>query len=222
MDISLFEVLGPVMIGPSSSHTAGAAKLARISAKIAKDDFYKVVFELHGSFANTGKGHGTDKALLAGAMGIHEDNERIQRAYAIARERKLEYEFRTADLSEYHENTVRITFYHEEGKISIIVGSSIGGGRILIHTINGMPARITAERPTLLIQQKDVKGVVNEISKVLVECGLNIGIMQLTRTEKGKIASTIIETDDPIPEVVRQRLSKYENILAVTIINAQE
>lgn len=222
MDISLFDVLGPVMIGPSSSHTAGAARLARIAGKIAGEGFEKVLFELHGSFEKTGKGHGTDKALLAGAMGIREDDERIRDAYQIAEEENFRYEFRKADLSGYHENTVRLTFYYEGGRTRVIVGSSIGGGRIRIHKIDAMQAGISAERPTLVIQQRDVKGVVNEISGVLVKQGLNIGIMQLTRQEKGKLASTVIEMDQRIPARVKEELENQENILAVTIINPEE
>ena len=222
MDISIFDVLGPVMIGPSSSHTAGAAKLARIAAKIAGEGFVKVLFELHGSFEKTGKGHGTEKALLAGAMGIREDDERIREAFAIAKRDQFCYEFQKADLSGYHENTVRLTFFYEDGKKRVIIGSSIGGGRILIHKIAGMQAGITAERPTLLIQQRDVKGVINEISGVLVKQGLNIGIMQLTRQEKGKVASTVIEMDQEIPPEVEEQLKRQANILAVTIINPEQ
>lgn len=221
MDISIFDVLGPVMIGPSSSHTAGAAKLARIAAKIAGEGFVKVLFELHGSFEKTGKGHGTDKALLAGAMGIREDDERIREAFAIAKRDQFCYEFQKADLSGYHENTVRLTFSMKTEKESHY-RQQYRGGRILIHKIDGMQAGITAERPTLLIQQRDVKGVINEISGVLVKQGLNIGIMQLTRQEKGKVASTVIEMDQEIPPEVEEQLKRQANILAVTIINPEQ
>ncbi len=219
MNISLFEVLGPVMIGPSSSHTAGAARLSRIAAQISGKEFNKVHFALHGSFAKTGKGHGTDKALLAGTMGMLESDERIANAFEIADEKKLEYTFGVVDLPECHENTVQITFYHLDGATTFVQGSSIGGGRIVITRIGDLKTEFTADVPTLLIKQKDIKGVVSTISSTIAACGINIGTMNVTRDRRGEVANTVVETDDEIPMFIADALKEHREILEVKIIN---
>lgn len=219
MNLSLFEVVGPVMIGPSSSHTAGAARLARVAALIADRPFQRVEFGLHGSFAKTGRGHGTDKALLAGAMGIREDDEAIRDAFSLAEQRGLAYSFYEVDLPDSHENSARITFFHLDGTRTAVEGSSIGGGRIRINQIDGMAAGFSAESPTLLISQKDVTGVVSEISRTLADEKINIGVMRLSREARGKAAVTVLETDSPIPERVARRLRTIPNILSVRIID---
>ena len=145
MNLSIFEVLGPVMIGPSSSHTAGAAKLARVAAMIAAKPFDKVEFALHGSFLKTGQGHGTRLALLAGALGLAEDDEGLKTAETLAQERGVAYSFTEAELEDAHENTACITFFHTDGSESRITGCSIGGGRI----------RITGPKP-VVAQMREV------------------------------------------------------------------
>ncbi len=220
MNISIFDVIGPVMVGPSSSHTAGAVKLARIAALISGKPFYRVTFALHGSFAKTGVGHGTDRALLAGAMGLDEDNEMIKNAYELAESRGLEYEFFEKDLGDVHENSCEMTFLHDDGSKSVIAGSSIGGGRILITGIDGVKTDISAEQPTLLIRQFDRKGVIHRITKALLDCGINIGVMRLTREERGNIATTVIETDDFLPPELAETIQAIENIISVRIIES--
>lgn len=218
MDLSLFDVVGPVMIGPSSSHTAGAARLARAATMIVGKPFTKVSFGLHGSLAKTGAGHGTDKALLAGVLGLREDDEKIKNSFVLAKSMGIAYTFYDLEMESCHENSVRITFTCKGGSTQIIEGSSIGGGRILISRINGIEAKITAEAPTLLITQKDIKGMVSEISHILSEENLNIGIMRVNRASKGGTATTIIETDSPIPLSVSRRLCAVRGILSVQII----
>ena len=223
MNLSLLEVLGPVMIGPSSSHTAGAARLGRAARLIAARPFYKVSFGLHGSFAKTGKGHGTHEALLAGALGLREDDERLRHAFVLAQQQNIQWEFGELELSDVHENTVRIVFFHLDGTRTEVEGSSIGGGRIEITRIDGVTAGLSAEAPTLLITQQDVKGVVSEISKTLAEENINIGIMRVSRVARGRQATTVIETDSPIPERVKERLEQVKEILSVRIVDlAQE
>ena len=219
MNLSVFEVLGPVMIGPSSSHTAGAARLGRVARLVAGQPFDKVWFGLHGSFAKTGWGHGTHQALLAGALGLREDDEQLRNAYDLAAERGVEYEFEELELPDAHENTARIRFYHTDGSQSEIEGSSIGGGRILITRIDGMPAGFSAEAPTLLITQRDVKGVVSEISRTLAMEDINIGVMRVSREARGSLATTVIETDSPIPRRVADRLRLMPDILSVRIVD---
>lgn len=221
MDISLMEVVGPVLIGPSSSHTAGAARLARAAAQIAGGPFARVEFELHGSFAQTGLGHGTHKALLAGALGCKEDDEALRDAFALARQRGVEYAFEQVDLPDAHENTARITFLMRAGGRRVVQGSSIGGGRIRITRIDGLPVEITGEAPTLLVTQRDVKGVVSEITSLLARQGLNIGVMRVARTARGKTAATVVEADSPIPPAVAQELARLPDILSAQIIQLQ-
>ncbi len=215
MDISILEVLGPVMIGPSSSHTAGAARLGRVSAVIAGKPFSKVEFGLHGSFAHTYKGHGTDMALLGGVLGLREDDERLRDAYKIAQERGLKYRFYEKELENVHENSVLITFYCCDGSILNVVGSSIGGGQIIICRINEFVTEFHAQAATLLISHYDHKGVISKISGILSEADVNIAVMKLNRRSKGDVAFCMIETDDQIGEDVVRRIEAIEDVLTV-------
>lgn len=219
MNLSIFEVLGPVMIGPSSSHTAGAARLGRVAALIAARPFTQVCFGLHGSFWQTGVGHGTRLALLAGTLGIAEDDERLKEAEQLARQRGIGFRFEEVQLEDAHENTACITFTHTDGGESRVVGSSIGGGRICITEINGMAAEISAEQPTLLVEQNDVRGVVSEISTLLAQQGINIGVMRVGRTARGQLAFTVLELDEPVPPTLAQRLCALPNVRRVCVIN---
>ncbi len=219
MNISIFDVTGPVMIGPSSSHTAGAAKLGRIARLIAEKPFKKVSFGLHGSFADTYKGHGTDIALVAGALGMYEYDERLSQAFEIAEKEGIEFEFYKTELDDMHENSVKITFTFDDGTQCSVWGSSIGGGQIKIARINEFDTEFNATAPTLIINQYDKKGVISNISKVLFDNNINIAIMKLSRTARGKNACTVIETDGKIPENVVTTLRKVENIISVQAIN---
>ncbi|WP_324825304.1 L-serine ammonia-lyase, iron-sulfur-dependent subunit beta [Sinanaerobacter sp. ZZT-01] len=220
MDVSIFDVTGPIMIGPSSSHTAGAAKLARIARQIVGVPFTHVSFGLYGSFAKTYQGHGTDKALVAGALGLREDDERLREAFYLAKKEGLTFDFYETDLDGMHENSVKITFFRTDGLKTEIIGSSIGGGQIIIKYIDGFETEVTAQSPTLVIRQYDRKGVVSDISAVLANNNINIGIMKLSRLAKGKVASTIIETDDMIPYKVVESLGRLENVISVKAIES--
>lgn len=195
MDISIFSVVGPVMIGPSSSHTAGAVRLGNFVRQIAQKPFDKAEFGLMGSFAKTGKGHGTDRALIAGILGLRADDERIINAPNLASKAGIFCRFYETEMEDVHENSVIITLYREERKLCEVVGSSIGGGRILIHRINGFPAGFHAEVPTLLIINQDVMGVVHAVSGILAQNQVNISVMHLNRKEKGDMACCFIEMD---------------------------
>ncbi len=219
MNISVFDVIGPIMIGPSSSHTAGAARLARVAAQICAKPFFKVAFGLSGSFAKTGAGHGTDRALLAGAMGFLQDDERIVEAYDIAQKKNLQYRFYEVALNEKYENSCKITFYHADGTKSIIVGSSIGGGRIIVSKINGMPTELSAERPTIIINQLDKKGVISSITQLLTWQGINIAVMRLSREGRGQKATTIIETDDLVPTHLKDLLIQLDGVKDALVLN---
>lgn len=220
MQISIFEILGPIMIGPSSSHTAGAARLSYIARQIVAQEFHRVEFNLHGSFAQTFKGHGTDKALVAGALGLREDDERLPAAFLLAEQKGLSYSFNTIELEGVHENTVKMVFHLRNGGESVVVGSSLGGAQILITEIDGFPTEYRALSPTLLITQQDRQGVINKITSVLAALDINIGVMKVSRKDKGSIASCIIETDEQIPAEVGELLSRIPQIIRVRIINS--
>lgn len=218
MDISIFDVTGPVMVGPSSSHTAGAAKLARVAKTIVEEPFSHVSFGLHGSFAKTYQGHGTDKALVAGILGMKEDDERLANSFHLAEKAGITFEFYKTELDNVHENSVVITFHLLDGTKSEIIGSSIGGGQIIIKKIDGLDVELAAQMPTLLIRQYDKKGVVSEVTTILANSGINIGIMKLSRRAKGDEASCVIETDDRINDEVVEKLKMVPNIISVRAI----
>lgn len=219
MDISIFEVTGPVMIGPSSSHTAGAARLARVARLIAGGPFDRVEFGLHGSFAKTYRGHGTDRALVAGALGIEEDDERLAQALELAEQQGLSYRFYPCELDGAHENSVRITFFMKDGNRCEVVGSSVGGAQIVIRSIDGFDTEFSAQASTLVVSQYDRRGVVSDLSRVLADSGINIAVMKLSRRARGDLACTVIETDGGIPAEVVDRLRRLDNIIGVRAID---
>lgn len=219
MYVSLIDVIGPVMIGPSSSHTAGAAKLARAARAIVEKTYNHVIFSLGGSFASTYKGHFTDYALVAGALGMREDDENISESFRIAKERNLSFSFQTDDISSEYDNSVRFSYTLEDGSEYCIEGASLGGGRILITNINGLPCEIGAELPTVIVRQRDVKGVVRDISAVLTAENINIASMRVNRTGRGDLAFCTIECDQKIPPSTLKTLERTENILSVVLVD---
>lgn len=221
MNVSMFEALGPIMIGPSSSHTAGAARLARIAALAVQGDFDRVDFTLHGSFARTYTGHGTDRALVAGALGMREDDDRLPNAFAIAAERGLQYSFSEEEMRDVHENTVRMTFNMTDGSIQTVTGSSIGGGQILITSINGFDVEYTAQSNAIIIAQYDRKGVISHVTGALAEHDINIGVMRLSRRARGDVACTIIEVDARISPDIVAELRALPDVISVRAINIQ-
>lgn len=219
MELSIFEVLGPVMIGPSSSHTAGVARLANIAAVIAHKPFHRVRFGLSGSLEKTCTGHGTDKALLAGVMGFGPDDERIRDANNLARVNGIEAVYEGEEMEGAHENSAHFTFYHDDGTQSDVWGSSIGGGRIKVWRIGEYDVELDVERPTLVIHHKDRTGVISEISQTLSKVRINIALMRVSRTGKGKNASTVIETDSAIPFIIQDHLREIPFVTEVVIID---
>ncbi|MBQ5326289.1 MAG: L-serine ammonia-lyase, iron-sulfur-dependent subunit beta [Oscillospiraceae bacterium] len=219
MNISLLDVVGPVMIGPSSSHTAGAAKLAKTARLIYDKPFKKVRFGLGGSFASTYRGHFTDYALVAGALGMSEDDERLGQSFEIAENEGVEFVFYPTEIPSVYENTARITFVNENGDEFFVEGASLGGGRILVTNINGLVCELNATMPTVIVQQQDVKGVVSDVSTILAFNNINIGIMKVSRTSRGDKAFCVIECDDIIPENVIEELRQVNNVISVVVVN---
>lgn len=214
---SAFDILGPIMIGPSSSHTAGAAKLAKIAMEIAGEGFEMIEFQLHGSFAKTYKGHGTDKALVAGILGFEPSDERLKESFNIAKERNISFEFIEADLGYQHPNSVKIVFKYNDKEDFYVLGSSIGGGSIIINEINGDLIDFTGNYPTMILKYEDKRGVISKISAILANNELNIASMKVSRDTK--IATMLCELDTEIYEDTMNEIINLDYISSVRFIN---
>ncbi len=217
--VSVFDVLGPNMIGPSSSHTAGAAAIAFLARKIIAPPIKKVTFILYGSFAKTYRGHGTDRALLGGLMGFGTDDSRIRNSFQIADERGLSYEFKPCTTNvDVHPNTVDICMENAAGQTMTVRGESLGGGKVHIVRINEVEVEFTGQYSTVIVVQKDTPGVVAHITKVLSDNNVNIAFMRLFRESKGQTAYTIVESDGKLPEGISEPLRAGPNVHNVMII----
>ena len=217
--ISVFDVLGQNMMGPSSSHTAGASVIAFLAQKMISGPLAKVEFILYGSFAKTYKGHGTDRALLGGIMGFSTDDMRIRDSYQIARERGLAFSFKVnEEETEVHPNTVDITMENTKGQTMTIRGESLGGGKVRIVRINQVKVDFTGEYSAVIVIQQDKPGVVAHITKVLSERNVNIAFMRLFREKKGHMAYTIVESDGYLSEDVADELRQNSNVHDVMIV----
>ncbi len=208
--VSLLDIIGPVMVGPSSSHTAGACRLGLLARGLVSGTPHSALLELHGSFARTGEGHGTDKALVAGLLGFRPDDERIRTALQIAEKEGLDYRFEKTTLSDSaHPNTVRMTL--EQGGIkATLVGSSLGAGRVLVTEIDGYPVEITGNFHTIALVAEDKTGSIARITGILAEHEINIATLRLTRKQKGGDAFMVIECDDSPGEGVRDELRSLD------------
>jgi L-serine dehydratase len=203
--VSLLDIIGPVMVGPSSSHTAGACRLGLLARCLVGGTPERARVELHGSFARTGEGHGTDKAIVGGLMGFRPDDERIRDALGIAEREGLDYKFEKTTLgeeNEVHPNTVRITVERGD-RSSVMVGSSLGAGRVLVTEIDGYPVEVTGNYNTIVLVAEDIPGSVARIATVLSEDGINIATLRLTRKQRGGEAFMVIEVDEQPDENVR-------------------
>lgn len=219
MNISITRALGPVMIGPSSSHTAGAEKLGRVASEIVGKPFKEVTFGLHGSFAKTHKGHGTDIALVAGILGMLEYDENIPNSFEIAKERNIKFSFYKTDLGDVHPNTVKMTFITNDNERHVIIGSSTGGGRILILSIDGISANINLETTTLLINHIDKPGVIYLITGILAVYNINISSIVSSRQEKNQVACCVIETDMHISDDIVNRILQEDAVISCKAFN---
>lgn len=205
------------MIGPSSSHTAGAARLGKLARNIFGEEFYKADIILINSFAKTGKGHGTDKAIIAGVMGMDPDDENIKKAFELSRDAGVEINIDLQDVNrEAHPNTARIKLYGEE-KTMTITGCSLGGGRVMIQEIDGFKTEFTGEYNTIISIQSDKPGIVAYVASYLAEKNINIAQMKLSRKSKGDMALMIIETDEVPPKSVKEDLESHEGIDKIVI-----
>jgi L-serine dehydratase len=220
--VNVFDVMGPIMVGPSSSHTAGAVKIGYTARKLMREEIKEAKIYLHGSFLLTGKGHGTDKALIAGLLGMMPDDERIPNSFSYAKESGLEYEFEGIELRDAHPNSVMLKLVGIQGNKMEIIASSIGGSSIVINQIDGVEADITAAYPTLIIRNIDQPGHVSMVTSLLSKYGINIATMKIQRNKRGGNAVMIIECDQEVPSELLVLLSNAEGVKKVTYVNAVE
>ncbi|NLY20938.1 MAG: L-serine ammonia-lyase, iron-sulfur-dependent, subunit beta [Tissierellia bacterium] len=203
-DYNFFDIIGPIMIGPSSSHTAGAARIAKSASKIVSRGFTSVVFFLHGSFAETYLGHGTDKALIAGVLGFEPDDERIKTSYEIAKEKNLGIEFRKVKVSNAHPNTVEIQFNYPDEHTEHVTGISIGGGSYELIELNGLDVSLDGKHPTIIMNYYEQKGVISSVSSILADNNYNIATIR--NIVKDDNVSLIIELDVPLKDEILEEI----------------
>ena len=218
-NMSLFDIIGPVMIGPSSSHTAGACKIGYMAAQIFGEPIVTADFHMHGSFFKTLKGHGTDRALLAGIMGFLPDDIHIKDAFHIADERGMTYAFSEADLGEVHPNSVEIVMTGKSGRTESVIGSSIGGGSILISKIDDTDVELDGDYATLITSHFDKPGVIAHISAVLAKHQINIAFMKVFRQIKGETASLIVQMDEALGADILDEINQIYDIKDVKFIS---
>lgn len=216
--LSIFDVVGPNMVGPSSSHTAGAAAISLIARKMFAKEISNVKFILYGSFAKTYKGHGTDKALLGGSLGFSSDDLRIRDSFNIAKDLGVTYSFEESNIDLEHPNIVDICMTSKCGNKMVVRGVSVGGGKVKITSIDDVKVEFFGEYPTLIIEHLDKKGVMAFICNCLQDFNTNIAFMKASRDAKGEKSHSIIECDDKIDESIIEALRKNEYITNVMLV----
>ena len=208
--MNLIDIIGPVMIGPSSSHTAGAVRLGLLAASILGGQPVKAEINLHGSFAETYQGHGTDMAP---------DDERIPEAARFAAAEGLTYSFKKIDLgNKAHPNTVLFKLTSASGSYCEIIGSSVGGGQVKVTEIDGFPVELTGRLPAILTVHIDTRGVIALVTGTLANAGVNIATMRLFRSNKGGMASMVIECDEAVPQEILNLIGALQQIESVRFI----
>lgn len=219
--MNVFDIIGPVMIGPSSSHTAGAVRLGRVANKLIDGrKLRRAEITLSGSFAQTYKGHGTDRALLAGIMGYHSYSAEIRDALEIASRRGINYVFLKENLKGAHPNTARIRFYTEDGEEGSMQGASIGGGNILVSQINGMDVHFNGENNTIIVMHRDRPGVIAAVTHVMhwQYADLNISSFYLSRESRGGNSIMTIEVDSLPPDDLIDKIREIENVTNAILV----
>lgn len=219
-EFSVFDIIGPSMVGPSSSHTAGAVRIGLVANKLASGERIKrVELTLYGSFAETGFGHGTDRALLAGVLGVEPDDARVRFSMLLARSEGVWVEIKKGDREMDHPNTAMIRVETEAGREYSLLGISVGGGNIEIIEINGMQVSFTGDYPTMIAFYQDVPGVISKVTNILAGKHINVAFMKVFRSAKRRDACMVIETDAPIPlesiALIREQVDGIEEICTV-------
>ena len=220
--INIFDMMGPVMVGPSSSHPAGAARIGNMGRTLLGEEVARADIGLHGSFAETGFGHGTDRALLAGLLGMKPDDLRIPNAYEEANRAGMAYSFRTVELRDAHPNTALLELTGKSGKKLTLQASSIGGGAIVVNKIDGIDVNFTGDFNTLIVRNQDESGSVAAITSILSQVHINVANMSVNRHRRGGDALMVIETDQHIKPRQVEFLSELPGILSVTYYDKED
>ena len=220
--INIFDMMGPVMVGPSSSHTAGAARIGNMGRTLLGEEVTRADIGLYGSFAETGYGHGTDRALLAGLLGMKPDDLRIPNAYEEANRAGMAYSFRTVELRDAHPNTALLELTGKSGKKLTLQASSIGGGAIVVNKIDGIDVNFTGDFNTLIVRNQDESGSVAAITSILSQVHINVANMSVNRHRRGGDALMVIETDQHIKPRQVEFLSELPGILSVTYYDKED
>ena len=220
--INIFDMMGPVMVGPSSSHTAGAARIGNMGRTLLGEEVARADIGLYGSFSETGFGHGTDRALLAGLLGMKPDDLRIPNAYEEANRAGMAYSFRTVELRDAHPNTALLELTGKSGKKLTLQAASIGGGAIVVNKIDGIDVNFTGDFNTLIVRNQDESGSVAAITSILSQVHINVANMSVNRHRRGGDALMVIETDQHIKPRQVEFLSELPGILSVTYYDKED
>ena len=210
--------MGPVMVGPSSSHTAGTARLGRVAREILGGAPSHLRFHLHPPLERTYRGHGSDFALVGGAIGMSVDDPRIPEAIRIAEQSGVDIDFAEEDLGEVHPNTVRILASNGSKDVEV-VGSSIGGAAIEVFRINGFPARYSGESPTLMMFYRDRLAMIHQVTGILAAEGINIATLECSRKERGREAFMQIDVDSPVSRDAMARIRGFDDVREALFID---
>ena len=219
-EMNLFDIVGPVMIGPSSSHTAGAARIGRVARRLLGEDVAEARVGFCGSFARTWRGHGTDRAVVGGLMDVAADDARLRDSLDEAKRRGLSVTFEEIQLKGAHPNTVRLRLRGVNGKRIEVTGASVGGGSIEIREIDGLSLRVTAQKHTLIIAHRDTPGIIARVSSLLAGAPVNIATMQVARSAAGGKAMTTMELDELPPDEIVAALKVMKGVESVTLLRA--
>ena len=215
------DIIGPVMVGPSSSHTAGAVRIGNIAQRLLGEPVKRAEVFFHGSFLSTGKGHGTDRAVIAGLLGFSVDDPRIADSFRYADEAGMLYKLSGTDLGDVHPNSVKLVLAGMHGNTLRLIASSIGGGAVRVTEIDGLSVNFSGDSPTLIINNQDRPGRVTEVTSLLGTANINVATMQLHRAERGGNAVMVLECDQEVPAQVIRQLSELEGILKVTYLSGE-
>ncbi|MBH0161024.1 L-serine ammonia-lyase, iron-sulfur-dependent subunit beta [Fictibacillus sp. 26RED30] len=215
---SVFDIIGPIMIGPSSSHTAGAARIGRVARSLFGRKPKYATISFYGSFAKTYRGHGTDVAIVGGILDYDTFDTRIVDALTIAKQEGIEVKMTAEDAITDHPNTARVIIGDDDDKIEV-VGISIGGGKIEITELNGFVLRLSGNHPALLIVHNDKYGAIAGVANILAKHEINIGHMEVSRKEKGKEALMVIEIDQNADEIIINELNSLPIVQQVVKIH---
>ena len=220
--MDIFDILGPVMVGPSSSHPAGAARIGAMARTLLGADVTDARIHLHGSFAETGRGHGTDRALVAGLLGMKPDDLRIPNAFEEAEKAGLRYTIDEIDLRDAHPNTALLELTGANGREMTVQASSLGGGRIMVNRLDGIEVNFTGESNTLVVRNQDEYGSVAAVTNILNQLRVNVANMSVHRHKRGGDALMVIETDQHIKPKQVEFISELPCILGVTYYDKED